>query len=272
VIVNDLHAGCSMGLHPDHEVTLSNGRPSNPSPLQRKMWSHWRYFHDTFVPSVTKREPHILITNGDGMDGRHHGPTTQISQDLADQQTIARACLEPEVARAQSYYHIVGTEAHVGPSGEDERRLAEALGARPDSDGQSARQFMWLDLCGHLIHVAHHVGGTSSQAYEMTALQKEYVEFAADAARWGRKPPQLLVRAHRHRFARATTPSSAGEAGAIVSPGWQLKTPFVHRLMQGRASEPQIGGIVLRVGSRLGLYVAAYVYVMDRPAAEVFPA
>lgn len=270
VIVNDLHSGCTLGLHPDEEIALSNGRPSAPSPLQRKMWSHWRHFHDVFVPSVTKHEPHILVVNGDGMDGRHHGSTTQISQNLADQQVIAKACLKREVERAHTYIHIAGTEAHVGPSAEDEERLAESLGAKPDECGQRARQFLWLDLAGHLVHIAHHVGGTSSQAYEMTALQKEYVEFCADSARWGRKPPQLIVRAHRHRFARATSPSVMGEAGGIVGPGWQLKTPFVHRLMQGRASEPQIGGLVIRVGSRLGLYVAAYVYVMERPPVEVF--
>lgn len=272
VVVSDLHAGCRMGLHPDQGLTLSGGMPSNPSPMQRKVWSHWRKFHDEFVPSVTKGEPHILVVNGDAMDGRHHGSTTQISQNLADQSLIAEAILHPIVDRAHTCYHVAGTEAHVGPSAEDEERLARTLGSRPDEDGQHARQFLWLNLCGHLIHIAHHVGGTQARAYEMTAPHREYVEFCADAGQWGREAPQLLVRSHRHRYCKPTGASSRGEAGCVVTPGWQLKTPFVHRLMAGRASEPQIGGIVIRVGGRLGLYVAAYVYELDRPRVEVYGA
>lgn len=270
VVVSDLHAGCRMGLHPDREVQLQGGMLSQPSVLQRKVWSHWRYFHDEFVPGVTKGEPHILIVNGDALDGRHHGSTTQISQNLADQQAIAEVILRPEVARAHTYYHVAGTEAHVGPSAEDEERLARSLGAKPDSEGQHARPFLWLDLIGHLIHVAHHVGGTSARAYEMTAPHREYIEFCSDAGLWGRPVPQLLVRAHRHRYCKPLGAGIQGECGCVVSPGWQLKTPYVHRLMGGRASEPQIGGLVIRMGGRLGLYVAAYVYQMERPAAEVF--
>lgn len=270
VIVSDLHAGCRMGLHPDAKVALSGGMISQPSVLQQKVWSHWRHFHDTFVPSVTKGEPHILIVNGDAMDGRHHGSTTQISQNLADQQAIAEECLAPEVARAAAYYHIAGTEAHVGPSAEDEERLARALGANPDSEGQHARPFLWIDLMGHLIHIAHHVGGTSARAYEMTAPHREYVEFCEDAARWNKQPPQLLVRSHRHRYVEPMSAGANGKCGTVVTAGWQLKTPFVHRMMGGRASEPQIGGIVIRVGGRLGLYVSAYVYQMERPRVEVF--
>jgi hypothetical protein len=270
VVVGDLHAGCRMGLHPDRPVTLQGGMESHASPLQSKVWSHWRHFHDVFVPGVTKGEPHILVVNGDALDGRHHGSTTQISQNLADQQTIAEGCLRLEVEKAHTYYHIAGTEAHVGPSAEDEERLAKALGAKPDTEGQHARPFLWLDLLGHLIHVAHHVGGTSARAYEMTAPHREYVEFCADAGQWGRPAPQLIVRSHRHRYCKPTGAGLNGESGCVVVPGFQLKTPFVHRLMGGRASEPQIGGVVIRVGGRLGLYVAAYVYQMDRPQVEVF--
>jgi hypothetical protein len=270
VVVSDLHAGCRMGLHPDREVQLQGGMLSQPSILQRKMWTHWRTFHDEFVPSVTKGEPHILISNGDEVDGRHHGSTTQISQNLADQQTIAEACLRPEVEKAHTYYQIAGTEAHVGPSAEDAERLARALGARPDPDGQHARPFLWLELVGRLIHFAHHVGGTSSRGYEMTAPHAEYCAFCEDAGRWHRPAPDLIVRAHRHRYCKPTSHGANGECGCVVGPGWQLKTPFVHRLMGGRASEPQIGGLVIRVGGRLGLYVAAYVYNMERPRSEVF--
>jgi hypothetical protein len=35
---------------------------------------------------------------------------------------------------------------------------------------------------------------------------------------------------------------------AVVVPGWQLKTPFSHRVAGARQSEPQIGGCVLRCG------------------------
>lgn len=266
IVVSDTHCGCRMGLcHPDG-ATLDGGGLYTPSVLQRKLWTHWTDFWDEWVPSVTKGEPYIVVFNGDALDGNHHGATTQISHNLADQANIAKAALGPFVSRAAAYYHIRGTEAHVGPSGAEEERLAQSLGAKPDAQGNFARWDLWLDLMGHVCHFTHHIGTTGSSSYEATAIGKELVEAYVEAGRWGRPAPQVVARSHRHRFGEWRQYGAKGLVSSFATPAWQLKTPFVYRT-QGRLSEPQIGGVAIRVGDE-ELHTRAMVWGMERSPVE----
>ena len=51
---------------------------------------------------------------------------------------------------------------------------------------------------------------------------------------------------------------------AIITPGWQLKTPFSHRLALGRVGQPQIGGYVIRSGDEDRIYARYKVWSMER--------
>lgn len=253
VIISDLHCGCQFGLFPDHPVTIDGGGQYEGSPLQKKVWAWWRLFWDEWVPEVTRGEPYALVINGDTLDGRHHKSTTQISQNLNDQANIARDILEPVVERVGrgNLYMTRGTEAHVGPSGEDEEKLGESLGAVPDDTGNHARYELWLRLGGPdgaLAHILHHIGTSGSTAYETTALAREYAVSCEEAGRWGLPAPDFVVRSHRHRQNEARFPSARGYGISCTTPGWQLKTPFVWRLQGARNSLPQFGGILIRQG------------------------
>ena len=269
IVISDAHCGCRMGLFPDRPVMLDGGIEASPSVLQRKVWALWQEFWNEWVPEATKGEPYIVVMNGDSLDGVHHGSKTQVSQNFADQQAIAVECLKPVVEKAHTYYHVRGTEAHVGASGEQEELLARQLGAKPDSEGHSARWELYLDLHGHLCHFTHHIGTTGSSAYESTAPYKEQVESYLDAGRWDRKPPQVIVRSHRHRHIEVRSPSRDGHSVVLVTPGWQLKTPFVYRIPGARASQPQIGGALIRVGDRM-LYTDSKVWSLEPPQTESF--
>jgi hypothetical protein len=269
IVISDTHCGCRMGLFPDRPVMLDGGIEASPSLLQRKVWALWLEFWNEWVPEATKGEPYIVVMNGDAIDGVHHGSKTQVSQNFADQQAIAVECLSPVVEKAHTYYHIRGTEAHVGPSGEQEELLARQLGAKPDSEGHAARWELYLDLHGHLCHFTHHIGTTGSSAYESTAPYKEQVESYLDAGRWDRKPPQVIARSHRHRHIEVRSPSRDGHSVVLVTPGWQLKTPFVYRMPGARASQPQIGGCLIRVGDHQ-LYTDSRVWSLEPPQTESF--
>lgn len=206
---------------------------------------------------VTKGEPYDLIHNGDALDGVHHGSTNQISHNLATQAQIAYDVMAPRVEKARRYFHIRGTEAHVGKSGAEEERLAQRLGAVPDERGNHARWELFKRLGPALVHYLHHVGTTGSQAYESTALHKELVESYTEAARWGDEPPQVIVRSHRHRYLQTIMETAKGPAIAVVTPAWQLKTPFTYKIPGARLSQPQIGLIVLRVSDTGGKKVTA---------------
>ena len=63
-----------------------------------------------------------------------------------------------------------------------------------------------------------------------------------EAGRWGNKPPDVVVRSHRHRCIETRIPNAKGYATSFVTAGWQLKTPFAYRIADGRQALPQIGG------------------------------
>jgi hypothetical protein len=183
----------------------------------------WESFWNDFVPEATRDEPFAFVHNGDAVEGIHHGATTQISHNLDDQRRLAEVVLRPIIKRSVAYYHIRGTEAHVGQSAQDEEQLARALGAVPSTEKQHARYDLWIEVGGALVHLLHHIGTTGSQAYEATAVHKELVEEYSEAARWSRRPPDCLVRSHRHRYLQTRIPTARGHAIAVVTPGWQGK-------------------------------------------------
>jgi hypothetical protein len=267
VIISDLHAGCKLGLCPPGPVPLDEGGSYQPSEFQRIVWGYWNEFWNVWVPDVTRGEPYAVCLNGDALDGRHHGSVTQVSQNLADQSSIASAILIPIVdGCGAKYYHIRGTEAHVGPSGEDEERLAKYLGAIPSEIGQYARNEAWFRLGkDYLVHVSHHIGTSGATAYESSALMRELAEAYVESAKWNEQPPSVIVRSHRHRFAEVRIQTARGFATVCTTPGWQGKTPFVYRIVGGRMAAPQFGGILVRAGDE-DIYTRSFVKSIKRSA------
>jgi hypothetical protein len=166
------------------------------------------------------------------------------------------------------YYHIRGTEAHVGKSGVAEEGLAKSLGAIKDRDGRHARWELWKK-CGdqHLVHFSHHIGTTSSAAHETSAVNAELASAFNEAGRWGRQPPAVIVRSHRHRQSEVRLPAEWGYAISMVTPAWQLKTPYVFKLPGGRNSSPQIGGSLIRLGDQ-EIHTRHFVKEIERPLPE----
>jgi hypothetical protein len=267
-VVSDLHCGCRLGLCPRDGVQLDDGGRYEPSAFQLVLADWWDLFWNEFVPEATKGEPFGVVCNGDALDGVHHGAVTQVSNNLGDQANIAYQMLKPVVDLCEGrYWHIRGTEAHVGPSGQEEERLAQRLGALPNPDGQYARWELWKMVGPKLCHILHHIGTTGSQAYESTALHKELTESYIEAARWNRKPPDLICRAHRHRYLETTIATAGGRAMAVVLPSWQGRTPFAWKIPGARLSTPQFGGIVIRYAHG-ELFIRSFVRTTERSAVE----
>ena len=266
ILFSDIHAGDSLGLCPDEGVSLDNGGVYDPSPGQKRVLGFWKEFWYEWVPLVTKGEPFCVVNLGDSIDGVHHGSTTQITQNITTQKQIAYDLLYPIVQLCNgNYYHIRGTEAHVGKSAQEEEGLAKSLGAIPNEYGQHSRDEMWMRLNTALIHFSHHIGGTGSSAYESTAVYKELVEAFVEAGRWGDEPPDVVARAHRHRQCETRIATKKGYGTSLVLPGWQLKTPFTFRLAAGRAGVPQFGGYMLRSGDEEEIYSRFRVWRTSRP-------
>lgn len=288
VVVSDIHAGCKLALCPPEGARTDDGGVYRPSAFQRKIWAYWDIFWKEFVPEATKGEPYTVVINGDAREGIHHRSTTPISHNEEDQEQIAFNILAPlvklcggeigpndhgdlEVKKGGRFYMIRGTEAHVGSSAVSEERLAKRLKAIPNAEGQYARYELWKMVGPKLVHLLHHVGTAGSNHYESTAVHKELVESFTEAGRWGRRPPDCIVRSHRHRHIETViaTGSDKGEtsrAMAVVTPAWQGKTPFVWKI-PARLTTPQFGGIVLRYAHD-ELFIRSKVWTVGRSAVE----
>jgi len=246
------------------QFRLDGGGVYFPSKNQKKVYKWWKEFWDEWIPGVTKNEKFILVNNGDSIDGRHHNSITQISQNISDQVNLAYEILKPVVDRSAQYYHIRGTEAHVGQSGEYEEILARKLGATPNETGNYARWELWLKLNHALIHFAHHIGTTGRTHYETSAVMAELAEMYAEAGRWKEHSPDVVVRSHRHRNIEVRVPSAIGYNISMVSACWQLRTPFTYRIAGGRIATPQIGGSLIRTGTRDQVYTRHFTKSIGR--------
>ncbi len=280
VIVSDTHINCQLGLCGPKPIRLDEGGTYRASPLQRKVYRMWREFWDVWVPKACHGEPFAVVLNGDATEGiGHHGSTHQISHNAKDQFGMALGLLRPVVKLCPGRFYMTrGTEAHVGPSSVEDERLAQALGAVPDKQGRHARYHLRIRIGRGLVDVMHHIGTTSTSSYESTALMKELAEAYTEAARWGRKPPNVVVRSHRHRHleVRVSTTNTGiharhskkpGYGIVFTTAGWQLKTPFVFRT-GSRQTVPQIGGSLIRQGD-VDLYSRHWVQSMEPPRIEV---
>ncbi len=267
IVISDLHCGCRLGLCPP-KVPLDDGAIYQHTPIQADIWKRWQVFWKKWVPQVTRGEPFAVVLNGDSLDGKHHNAVTQISQNLTDQARIAKQILRPIIkACGGKYYHIRGTEAHVGPSGQDEERLAEELNAIPDREGRHARWELWIEIGVGLVHLSHHIGTAGSLAFETTAVHKELEQSFVEAARWGNRHPDVIIRSHRHRNVETRIQTARGFATACTTAGWQAKTPFVYKIAGGRVTLPQIGGTLVRSGDE-DVYTRHKLWNLDRPKVE----
>lgn len=267
ICISDTHCGDQLAICPP-KITLAHGGTYWASKFQMAIWRCWREFWDEWVPMATRGEPYAVLLNGDAVDGRHHGSTHQISQNKADQANIAYEVLSPIVDKCDGrLYYVSGTAAHAGQDGEDEERLAERLNALKDESGNYSRYELFIQIGKALVHASHHIGVTSSMAYEATALCKEYNEFCAESARWRRHIPDIIVRSHRHRHIETRVPTANGYGIIFVTASWQLRTPFLFRLPGGRVTTPMVGGSLIRQGDE-EFFTRHKIWETDRSETE----
>jgi hypothetical protein len=244
IVVSDLHVGSYTGLLPHEGFRIDNGVKIPPSKAQQMLVDFWEHFWNVYVPDVTKRCKKVsVVINGDTMEGNHHQAVDLIAN-IKDQRRAARDLLQPIRNKYKKFVMIRGTEVHGGKSEQDTEELAEDLQADidPDTGNHSFYQY-WTECENVLFQFAHHIGTTSSAAYESSAPMRELVAGLVESAQWGQRLPDVMVRSHRHRFIPISIPASNNkDISLVITPAWQLRTPHVERIDRMRL--PHIGGIV----------------------------
>jgi hypothetical protein len=267
IVISDLHVGSTVGLCPPQVSVVDRGT-YECNKFQEALYHYWQDFWKIFVPRAVKGSKKVvLIINGDVIDNVHHETVNILSNSIEVQESAAVSILNGIRSlcpvKIHEIYMVAGTEAHAGRAAESERRIAKAIGAIPDETGEHTPYQRWLDVDGTIVHFAHTIGTTSSAAYESSAPMRELVASMVEAAQWGRPMPDILVRSHRHRFIEVPIPTEGGRIRVVVTPGWQLRTPFVERV--DRMRMPHIGGVVFQLGEEHSCQVKEKLYPLPDP-------
>lgn len=250
VAISDTHVGSYAGLCPPGGISLDDGGLYKPNKFQKTTWKFWSHFWSEFVPEqAAGAERVIVVFNGDLIDGVHHKTTSIISSSWQVQESAAIDILgklpAPQGFTIHQRFVVRGTEAHSDIGGQSEERIAKGIGCQANEIGEYSAWQLWLEVDGCVFQFAHHIGVTSSAAYESSAPMREMVAGLVEAAQWDRKLPNVFVRSHRHRFIIVPIPTLNGRYQSVITPGWQLRTPFTERI--DRMRMPHIGGVVFRV-------------------------
>ena len=247
VSVGDTHYGCKLGLMPpvaklDFDVEMKQ------SPLQAIVYRWWREFHDEFVPWATQGNPYVLCHGGDIVDGVHHRSTSQATQDMEAQESIAAHDMMPMVAKAAAYFQLAGTPAHDGESWVSARRIAGMLGAcKVEGSDSHLHPELRLMIGDAMIQDTHHVSATGMHKAMPAGVTADAMEQFITAAKSGDDCPQVFLRHHCHHHSRAggfLRDPNVHWHGVTV-PGWQLKGPYPWKV-GARNHLPHFGGVVVR--------------------------
>ena len=236
LVISDTHIGSTVGLFKPGFTTLE-GTTLYGNTIQKWLWECWNDFNE-WIDEKTEGEEFGLVINGDIIDGGMKYKSTQlISPDLADQIELAGEILTPLAKRASSVYVVEGTESHTLNC---EHALARRFGAKPDPNtGKPAWPRLELEINGHLIAASHHIGTTSRPYLESGQYSTNLGTEREEAMRAGRRAPDIVLRAHRHRFGQWRDESGM----LIVTPPWQALTRFGHKVVPAANCHP--GGVLL---------------------------
>lgn len=240
-IVSDVHCGSTLASCPPEGVRLDEGGKYLPSRVQSWIWDAWEDYWGRIADLRKQAKADLwVVLNGDSFEGAHHGTTQIVSANPEVQAYLAQRTFGvPRDLKPAHTFIVRGTEAHVGPSGATEEAFARSIKA--EQDGDSKRWSWWhlrLNIFDIRFDFQHHpsmIGNlpwTRPQATQRLAFRiwTEHKLREYDA-------PHYAFRSHRHVF------SDSGDAypvRAIITPGWQAKTAFAHKVAADSIAD--IGG------------------------------
>lgn len=253
VFFSDTHGGHKLSLmNPDVwllEEADGELRPYQPqlSAMQRWLWSCYK----ADIAAVAE------LADGCQVDVCHVGdvtwgtryPAGLVSSRLADQPIIAVANMAPWLAlpNVASLRLIVGTDSH--ELGESSAPILVARELTKDHPDRPVGVLSHLlgDVDGVAIDAAHHgphpgtrtwLKGNQLRYYCRSLMEQEIIA--------GREPPELVVRAHYHEYARETVRIRGAReyvTEIVVLPSYAGLTPYAQ---QATRSVGQIGcGLVV---------------------------
>lgn len=245
-IKSDIHAGSTLGACPPEGARLDDGGMYMPSKPQ--VWLY-ECMQDYWAAVAAERARHkgaglIVVYNGDLFDGPgHHGTPQCVTTHPEPQQYLAKAIFGLGKALGPDKTYIVrGTESHVGPSGATEEAFAAMIGAEKNHDGH--RYSWWhlrLNINGTRFDFQHHPSTKGTVPWTAAAgIAREAFRVWTEHKEKDLDHPHIAIRSHTHVHRDSF---DAHRTRAIITPAWQLKTSFAHKVAS--ASIADLGAIYI---------------------------
>lgn len=249
--VADMHANSVVGLFPLRFQIEGDGSPQTilASKTQRATLSAWNQFFDEQEERKEKEAAQcIAVLAGDLLDINTKNPLVLSTANEANVLQLGKKIMEPVLRVADKIFILRGSQTHVGGHGKMEENLAAMLAEKYPNQivrDEEAGTFSWwwctLKVNGITIEAAHHSKARAHLPHTMGQLAaRESVMVAHRYWSRGRKPPDLVIRAHLHcpgDSSRQCVPHT------IFLPGWTgLPDDYVHAKGGSDESRP-VGGL-----------------------------
>jgi len=248
-VISDTHTGSTVGLAPASGIPHPEGFTMEASPTSRWLWELYQKHLEREAEAADGHDCHILVFQGDIMDGgMHHGQVQLYHPEASVERWISEAVVD-EAVRWLDPDHIVivlGTPSHVGKMGRAEESIGKALDAkhpgkllRPDE----FRYGWWewaAEFDGFRVQAKHHGKIGRTPRTQQSYLRMYAEDIFISAIKHGHRPPDLALRAHNHQYGDTGVPGPHERAVRVISgPCYQMRTEYIFR----RAIEgpPHIG-------------------------------
>lgn len=266
-VIGDTHCGYSGALMPPDVLLLDDTGPEprtwTPPSTQIQRWEYGYYPDDVqWVFDLAGRNDVTMVGNGDLTAGTHFAGGL-VSSRLADQYTIALAVLEPwyKHRNLKRVYLTEGTEVHEWNEGSAPIMIGAELARRyPKVRTKTARHWLLKPESTDIsLDIAHHGPGQSRRIHLSGDELRRYVRniMIAEVAA-GRKPPDVILRAHVHVPVGPEPVTFAGHlCYGVVAPSYsgmslyaQKRSQSTYQLTCGMTAVEVVDGRVLGVHTR----------------------
>ncbi|MBK9496802.1 MAG: hypothetical protein IPO08_20315 [Xanthomonadales bacterium] len=215
--IGDTHVLSDTGLAIDgYEIGSKEKKPYVCGDSQKWLMSAWRDAVE-FIELASLDYRVGIGFGGDIKDGTQHHGSTQTHGTPEDQRQMSFELLKPLVSVATWAYGILGTEAHTGPQGDDDRAIYTMLGI-------DYYDKLEAQIEGHTVLHAHHgvPVGTRDHTIESGAISL-LKDIQARRKDEGKPHPSAIIGHDRHRSFR---PLNMRDTWIAVCPCWQLPTYY----------------------------------------------
>lgn len=226
VALSDTHGGNKLGLMPPDVVLHQQGRDGkmidySPEPTDSQLFL-WEKYQEWIlsIKRLAGNDEVVIIHNGDLTHGNKY-PVELVSTRMSDQISIACSNLSRllDFPNVKMVRLTTGTGAHNFGEGSADFLVGDMLQTfSPENDIETVYHGL-LDIDGYIVDYAHHGPGPGIRDWLRGNVARFYLrDIVYRELRAGKRPPNLILRAHVHTPVFITEDYDGFEVKLMVTP------------------------------------------------------